>query len=267
MTMLRGAPLALVLSLIERKASQIRSNCIPTRQLYWYGYMNIFWYILFDFIECFTTTFLRAHSWLHWVVLIHTNFVYTISRSTYMYTYSINMINWNVLCQFSKSAWHHFCDSPQTLADRNMCRQWAVRYAYGIVSSARWVYLSTSLRNLSRAFRRVKDRRPILHEKQCHMHFLARFQCFVHVFIFFISFFTRVRDGFISDLVSKWGVCFGVRESTCNLHVRMVLILLHILSMYFLMQQTQNHLSILRTDQEWKYKITRTHFKVYYHNQ
>ena len=22
---------------------------------------------LFDFIECFTTTFLRAHSWLHWV--------------------------------------------------------------------------------------------------------------------------------------------------------------------------------------------------------
>ena len=26
-------------------------------------------------------------------------------------------------------------------------------YAYGIVSSARWVYLSTSLRNLSQAFR------------------------------------------------------------------------------------------------------------------
>ena len=25
--------------------------------------------------------------------------------------------------------------------------------------------------------------------------------------------FHRVRDGFISDLVSKWGVCFGVRES------------------------------------------------------
>ena len=23
--------------------------------------------ILFDFIECFTTTFLRAHSWLNWV--------------------------------------------------------------------------------------------------------------------------------------------------------------------------------------------------------
>ena len=22
---------------------------------------------LFDFIECFTTTFLRAHSWLNWV--------------------------------------------------------------------------------------------------------------------------------------------------------------------------------------------------------
>ena len=23
--------------------------------------------VLFDFIECFTTTFLRAHSWLNWV--------------------------------------------------------------------------------------------------------------------------------------------------------------------------------------------------------
>ena len=23
--------------------------------------------IFFDFIECFTTTFLRAHSWLNWV--------------------------------------------------------------------------------------------------------------------------------------------------------------------------------------------------------
>ena len=23
--------------------------------------------LLFDFIECFTTTFLRAHSWLNWV--------------------------------------------------------------------------------------------------------------------------------------------------------------------------------------------------------
>ena len=23
---------------------------------------------VFDFIECFTTTFLRAHSWLNWVV-------------------------------------------------------------------------------------------------------------------------------------------------------------------------------------------------------
>ena len=33
--------------------------------------------------------------------------------------------------------------------------------AYGIVSRARWVYLSTSLRNLSRAFRRVKDRRRV----------------------------------------------------------------------------------------------------------
>ena len=24
--------------------------------------------LIFDFIECFTTTFLRAHSWLNWVV-------------------------------------------------------------------------------------------------------------------------------------------------------------------------------------------------------
>ena len=25
------------------------------------------WFVGFDFIECFTTTFLRAHSWLNWV--------------------------------------------------------------------------------------------------------------------------------------------------------------------------------------------------------
>ena len=32
-------------------------------------YSVVYWiYILiFDFIECFTTTFLRAHSWLNWV--------------------------------------------------------------------------------------------------------------------------------------------------------------------------------------------------------
>ena len=24
-------------------------------------------HVVFDFIECFTTTFLRAHSWLNWV--------------------------------------------------------------------------------------------------------------------------------------------------------------------------------------------------------
>ena len=41
------------------------------------------------------------------------------------------------------------------------------------------------------------------------------FRCFVHFLnVFIISFFTRVRDGFISDLVSKWGVCLGVRESS-----------------------------------------------------
>ena len=45
------------------------------------------------------------------------------------------------------------------------------------------------------------------------MHFLARFPMFCELLsVFIISFFTRVRDGFISDLVSKWGVCFGVRE-------------------------------------------------------
>ena len=45
------------------------------------------------------------------------------------------------------------------------------------------------------------------------MHFLARFPMFCALLnVFIISFFTRVRDGFISDLVSKWGVCFGVRE-------------------------------------------------------
>ena len=30
----------------------------------WFGVHQRF----FDFIECFTTTFLRAHSWLNWVV-------------------------------------------------------------------------------------------------------------------------------------------------------------------------------------------------------
>ena len=45
------------------------------------------------------------------------------------------------------------------------------------------------------------------------MHFLARFPMFCALLnVFIISFSTRVRDGYISDLVSKWGVCFGVRE-------------------------------------------------------
>ena len=54
----------------------------------------------------------------------------------------------------------------------------------------------------------------IIHlDKQCHMHFLARFPMLCELLsVFIISFFTRVRDGFISDRVSKWGVCFGVRE-------------------------------------------------------
>ena len=52
---------------------------------------------------------------------------------------------------------------------------------------AKWVYLSTRLRSFTRPKPRERFRR-------------------------LVSFFTRVRDGFISDLVSKWGVCFGVRE-------------------------------------------------------
>ena len=31
------------------------------------------YYYYFDFIECFTTTFLRAHSWLNWVDIIIIN--------------------------------------------------------------------------------------------------------------------------------------------------------------------------------------------------
>ena len=73
-----------------------------------------------------------------------------------------------------------------------------------------------SLRNLSLAFRRVKDRRRVLRlEIQCHnyMHFLTQFPMFCALLdVFIISFFTRVRDGYISDLVSKLRVCFGVRE-------------------------------------------------------
>ena len=34
-------------------------------------------------------------------------------------------------------------------------------YAYGIVLSATWIILGTGLRNLARAFRRVKDRRRV----------------------------------------------------------------------------------------------------------
>ena len=68
------------------------------------------------------------------------------------------------------------------------------RYVYGIVSSARWVYL----RNLSQAVRRVKDR------------IFPMFCALLNVFI--ISCFTRVRDSYCTDLVSKSGVCFGERE-------------------------------------------------------
>ena len=86
------------------------------------------------------------------------------------------------------------------------------RYAYGIVSSARWVYLSTSLQNLSRAFRRVKDRRT-----SAEITHLARFLMFCALLnVFIISFFTRVRDTYSTDLVSKWGVCFGVWEDSAR---------------------------------------------------
>ena len=30
-------------------------------------HIQVYNYNRFDFIECFTTTFLRAHSWLNWV--------------------------------------------------------------------------------------------------------------------------------------------------------------------------------------------------------
>ena len=53
--------------------------------------------------------------------------------------------------------------------------------------------------------------------KRDDMHFLARFPMFcAPLNVFIISFFTRVRDEFISDLVSKWGVCFGVRERSSS---------------------------------------------------
>ena len=39
------------------------TSSIPPREEYIFS-LGWFW---FDFIECFTTTFLRAHSWLNWV--------------------------------------------------------------------------------------------------------------------------------------------------------------------------------------------------------
>ena len=35
--------------------------------MYTYIYNICIYCMFFDFIECFTTTFLRAHSWLNWV--------------------------------------------------------------------------------------------------------------------------------------------------------------------------------------------------------
>ena len=77
------------------------------------------------------------------------------------------------------------------------------------------------------------------------MHFLARFPMFCALLnVFIMSFFTRVRDGFISDLVSEWGVCFGVREililvistysywSSLHTHIGHVYILILVISTY-----------------------------------
>ena len=45
----------------------------------------------------------------------------------------------------------------------------------------------------------------ISYENESHMHFLARFPMFCALLnVFKISIFTKVRDGYISDLVSKW---------------------------------------------------------------
>ena len=37
--------------------------------------------------------------------------------------------------------------------------------------------------------------------------------------VFIISFLTRVRDSCSTDLVSNWGVCFGVRENGDYMYV------------------------------------------------
>ena len=56
----------------------------------------------------------------------------------------------------------------------------SVLYAYGIVLSAIWVYLSTSVADLGRAFRRGQDATRVLRSAHLarktipYMHFLAR---------------------------------------------------------------------------------------------
>ena len=40
-----------------------------------------------------------------------------------------------------------------------------------------------------------------------------------------------MRDGYISDLVSKWGVCFGVREDiNLHKHITTIVIQLYIMT-------------------------------------
>ena len=55
----------LVLSFLQ-KISYFFSNNITVKNYHCF-YSYDFFFFDFDFIECFTTTFLRAHSWLNWV--------------------------------------------------------------------------------------------------------------------------------------------------------------------------------------------------------
>ena len=93
------------------------------------------------------------------------------------------------------------------------------RYAYGIVLSARWVYLSTNLRNLSRAFKRVKQKSKT-NAKITHLaretvpyafsRMISDVLCTIKRFHNFI-FHQSARWVYLGPGV-KWGVCFGVRE-------------------------------------------------------
>ena len=50
---------------------------------------NIFWWVFFvDFIECFMTTFLRAHSWLNWVVFWCVDYSYSFKHVILHYIFN-----------------------------------------------------------------------------------------------------------------------------------------------------------------------------------